>query len=84
MDHLKPGTQVSVDHFESRQLGRTFDSYGKASSDTYKGGCIFVDHGTGYTIHVEHQLGFSAVKTVWAKQNFELIMSVGHGVLVES
>ena len=82
VDHLKPGTQVSVDHFESRLLGRTFDSYGKASSDTYKGGCIFVDHGTGY-MHVEHQLGFSAVETVRAKQNFEL-MAVGNGVLVES
>ena len=23
--HLKPGVQVSVDHFESRILGRTFD-----------------------------------------------------------
>ena len=82
VDHLKPGTQVSVDHFESRLLGRTFDSYGNASSDTYKGGCIFVDHGTGY-MHVEHQLGFSAVETVRAKQNFEL-MAVGNGVLVES
>lgn len=25
--HLKPGVQVAVDHFESRLLGRTFDSY---------------------------------------------------------
>ena len=38
VDHLKPGAQVSVDHFESRLLGRTFDSYGKATSDTFKGG----------------------------------------------
>ena len=38
VEHLKPGVQVSVDHFESRLLGRTFDSYGKALSDTYKGG----------------------------------------------
>ena len=82
IDHLKPGAQVSVDHFESRLLGRTFDSYGKASSQTYKGGCIFVDHGSGF-MHVEHQLGFSAVETIRAKANFEL-MSVGHGVLVES
>ena len=30
VEHLKPGVQVSVDHFESRLLGRTFDSYGRA------------------------------------------------------
>jgi hypothetical protein len=47
IEHLKPGAQVSVDHFESRLLGRTFDSYGKASSATYKGGCVFVDHCSG-------------------------------------
>jgi hypothetical protein len=29
-EHLKPGVQVSVDHFEARLLGRTFDSYGRA------------------------------------------------------
>jgi hypothetical protein len=66
-EHLGPGVRVSVDHFESRLLGRTFDSYGKPSADTYKGGCIFVDHGTGY-IQVEHQLGFSAVETIRAKK----------------
>ena len=82
VNHLKPGAQVSVDHFESRLLGRTFDSYGKASSQTFKGGCIFVDHASGF-MHVEHQLGFSAVETIRAKQNFEL-MCVGQGVLVES
>ena len=52
-EHLKPRVQVSVDHFESPLLGRTFDSYGKASSATYKGGCIFVDHCSGF-LHVEH------------------------------
>jgi hypothetical protein len=46
--HLGPGVRVSVDHFESRLSGRTIDSYGKPSAETYKGGCIFVDHGTGY------------------------------------
>jgi hypothetical protein len=61
--HLQPGAQVSVDHFESRVLGRTFDSFGKVNSNTYKGGCIFVDHRSGY-IFVEHQLGFSAIETI--------------------
>jgi hypothetical protein len=37
-DRLIPGLRVSVDHFECRQLGRTCDYYGKASSKQYKGG----------------------------------------------
>jgi hypothetical protein len=67
IEHLKPGAEVSVDHFESIILGRTFDSYGKVTSKTYKGGCIFADHGSGF-IHVEMQLGFSGVETIRAKQ----------------
>ena len=81
-EHLGPGVRVSVDHFESRLLGRTFDSYGKPSADTYKGGCIFVDHGTGY-IQVEHQLGFSAVETIRAKQNYEQ-QAMDNGVIIQS
>ena len=41
INDLRPGTTVSVDHFESRLKGRTFDSFGKATSDQYIGGCIF-------------------------------------------
>jgi hypothetical protein len=82
INHLKPGAQVSVDHFESRVLGRTFDSFGKVTSDTYKGGCIFVDHSSGY-VHVEHQVGFSAIETIRAKQEFERY-SVSVGVYIES
>jgi hypothetical protein len=41
--HLKPGAQVSVDHFESQVLGRTFNSFSKVNSNNYKGDCIFVD-----------------------------------------
>ena len=81
-EHLGPGVRVSVDHFESRLLGRTRDSYGKPSSAKYKGGCIFVDHGMGY-LHVEHQLGFSAFETLRAKQSFEN-MAFEHGVVVQS
>ena len=82
INHLRPGAQVSVDHFESSIRGRTFDSYGKASSATFKGGCIFVDHCTGF-LHIENQLGFSAVESIRAKQAFEL-MCLTHGVIVES
>jgi hypothetical protein len=81
-NHLKPGVQVSVDHFELRLLGRTFDSYGKVLSATYKGACLFVDHCSGF-LHCEHQLGFSAVKTVRAKQAYEQL-ALHHGVVVKS
>ena len=70
INDLRPGNTVSVDHFESRLKGRTFDSFGKATSDKYIGGCIFVDHASGY-VHIEFQLGFSAIETIRAKQNFE-------------
>jgi hypothetical protein len=52
-DHLSPGLGVSVDHFECRHHGHTYDSYGKASSQQYKGLCTFVDHASLY-VHVEH------------------------------
>ncbi len=80
VENLKPGVQVY--HFESRLLGRTFDSYGKASSATYKGGSIFVDHCSRF-LHVEHQLGFSAVESIRAKQVYEQ-MAIHYGVVVES
>jgi hypothetical protein len=80
--HLKPGAQVSINQFESRILGRTFESYGKVTSDTYKGGCIFVDHSSGL-IHVEMQFGFSGMETIWAKQEFER-MAILAGVHIES
>ena len=72
INDLKPGATISVDHFESRLKGCTFVSYGKATSDKYIGGCIFVDHASGY-VNVEFQLGFSAIETIRAKQNFEKI-----------
>jgi Integrase core domain. len=78
---LRPGNKVSADHFESGLKGRTYSSYGKTTSDQYVGGCIFVDHMSGY-VHVEHQLGFSSSETIWAKQNFEQSV-LGHGVLIE-
>jgi hypothetical protein len=67
-DHLSPRLQVSVDHFECRQRGRTCDSCGKVSSKKYKGGCIFLDHASSY-IHVEHQFGFSAVENLEPKNH---------------
>jgi hypothetical protein len=80
--NLRPGNRVSADHFESRLKGRTYSSFGRTTSDQYVGGCIFVDHMSGY-LHVEHQLGFSSSETIRAKQNFEQL-ALGHGVLVEN
>lgn len=79
--YLKPGAGVSVDHFESRLKGRTYTSFGKTTSEQYKGGCIFVDHMSGM-IHIEHQLGFSSTESIRAKQSFEA-MCLQHGVVVE-
>jgi hypothetical protein len=81
-DHLRPGCQVSVDHFESRILGRTFDSFGKTSSKMFKGGCIFVDHASSY-VFIEMQVGFSVIETLRAKQNFEQHF-LNYGIIVES
>jgi hypothetical protein len=79
---LHPGAQVSADHFESRLKGRTYSSFGKTTSDQFVGGCIFVDHMSGY-VHVEHQLGFSSSETIRAKQSFEQL-ALSHGVLIEN
>ena len=80
-DDLTPGSSISVDHFESRLKGRTLTSRGR-SSETYKGGCIFVDHMSGY-IHVEEQLGFSASESIRAKQTFEKF-ALDHGIIIHN
>ena len=79
--HLSPGAAVSVDHFESRLKGRTYDSFGKTSSDQYVGGCIFVDHMSGY-IHVEPQLGFSTSESIRAVITFEKLC-LDNGTLIQ-
>ena len=81
-NHIRAGHAVSVDHFESRLLGRTYTSYGSNTASQYVGGCIFVDHMSGF-VHVEHQLGFSGSETIRAKQNFEQ-RSLDYGVLIDS
>jgi hypothetical protein len=69
---LKVGNRVLVDHFESHLLGSTYASYGKPSSTKYVGGALLMEHISG-VVHIEHQVGFSAVKTIRVKQSFELI-----------
>ena len=82
LDDVNPGSTVSVDHFESRLRGRTLSSLGRSTSPTYVGGCVFVDHMSGY-IHVEEQLGFSASETIRAKQAFERL-SLNHGIVIQN
>ena len=78
---IYPGSGVSVDHFESRVLGRQYSSRGKShDSCMYKGGCIFVDHASGL-LYVHHQVGFSATETLTGKQQFEN-WAYNHGVLI--
>ena len=68
---LQPGQQVSVDHFYATHKGRLYESFGRSKADKmYMGGCIFVDHASGY-IHVEHQVGLNSHETLKAKRAYE-------------
>jgi hypothetical protein len=80
-DHLSLELRVSVDHFECSKRGLTCDSYDKATSNQYVGGCLFVDHSSSY-VHVEHQVGLSAVETIRAKQSYE-ILYMDNGIFVQ-
>ena len=68
-DNLLPGQRVSVDHFICSTRGRLHTSAGKTrKEDMYCGGCILVDHATGF-IHVEHQVHLTSTETLQAKRN---------------
>ena len=56
-DNLLPGQCFSVDHFVCSTKGRLFTSRGKTSAleQLYCGGCLFVDHASGF-VHVEPQI----------------------------
>ena len=80
-DNLLPGQCISVDHFVCSTKGRLFTSRGKTSAleRLYCGGCLFVDHASGF-VHVEHQTSLSSHNTMGAKEQFELFCR-DHGVL---
>jgi hypothetical protein len=68
---LLPGQTISVDHFACTAKGRLFTSAGKTKpDDMYSGGCIFVDHASGF-VHIEHQQHMSSHETLKAKDSFE-------------
>ena len=78
--HLLPGAETSVDHFVCSTKGRLSSSFGRSrDEDMYCGGCIFVDHASGY-IHVVNQTSLSSHQTLRAKEEFEL-MCRDHGVV---
>jgi hypothetical protein len=70
-ENLLPGQRVSVDHFVCNTKGRLYDSKGKTSPELmYSGGCLFVDHATGF-VHVEHQVALTSHETLLSKHKFE-------------
>jgi transposase InsO family protein len=82
IEKMFPGQMVSVDHFMSSTKGRLLHTYGKeADEEKFRGGCIFVDHSSGY-IHVELQSHLSSHETLGAKKEFET-MSAGYGVVIQ-
>jgi hypothetical protein len=82
-NHLAPGQQVSLDHFDCSTKGRLFGTRGKTNQDTmYCGGCIFVDHVSNY-VHVEFQVHLTTHEMLKAKEKYEL-MSRDFGIVVQS
>ena len=59
-DHLLPGHIVSADHYISRAPGRLYHTKGKSDpSGMYSGGCVFIDHASGY-VSIKHQVAINA------------------------
>ena len=80
---LLPGQQVSVDHFVCHTKGRHYDSKGKTVQEQmYSGGCLFVDHASGF-VHVEHQVSLTSHETLVSKHKFEAAAR-DSGVIVQS
>ena len=51
--------------------GRLYHTKGKSDpSDMFSGGCVFIDHASGYVI-IKHQVAINATETVKAKLTFE-------------
>ena len=70
-DHLLPGQMVSTDYYISRAPGRLYHTKGKsAKSDMFSGGCVFIDHVSGY-VSVKHQVAINDTETVKEKLTFE-------------
>jgi Reverse transcriptase (RNA-dependent DNA polymerase)/GAG-pre-integrase domain/Zinc knuckle len=80
---IRPGQQVSIDHFVCKNKGRLFSSRGKTvSTDMYSGGCLFVDNYSGF-VHVELQKNLNTLETLQAKDRFEA-MALDFGVIPQT
>ena len=70
-DHLLPGQMVSADNYISRAPGRIYHTKGNPDqSDMFSGGCVFIDHASGY-VSIKHQVDINSTETVKAKLTFE-------------
>ena len=70
-DHLLTGKMVSEDHYISRDPSRLYHKNGKPDpSDMFSGGCVFIDHSSGY-VSIKHQVAINSTETVKAKLTFE-------------
>ena len=70
---LLPGQRVSTDHFICHTKGRLYESKCKTKpSSMYSGGCIFVDHASGF-VDVEHQVAMTSHETLQSKHKFEKV-----------
>jgi hypothetical protein len=81
--NLLPGQQVSTDHFICHSKGRLYESKGKTKpSSMYSGGCIFVDHATGF-VDIQHQVSMTSHETLQSKHKFEGVAR-DCGVIIQS
>ena len=70
-DHLLNGHMVSADQYILRAPGRLYHTKGKSDpSDMFSGGCVFIDHASGYVI-IKHQVDTNATRTFKEKITFE-------------
>ena len=79
-----PGQLVFLDHFICSTRGRKIKGYGiksRSKTNSYCGGCIFVDASTGY-IHVECQQSTSSHYTLEGVNNFEKI-AYNNGIIIQ-
>ena len=70
-DHLLPGHMVFADHYILRAPGRLYHTKGKSDpSDMFSGGCVFIDHASGY-MSIKKQMDKKSTETVKVKLTFE-------------
>ena len=69
-EQLLPGQRIFSDQYVSSVPGRNYNGRGQSQSQlSYKGGKVFVDAASSF-MHLEHQLGFTAIETIKAKNCF--------------